>query len=156
VRSNKDIFYCWSHGWDTGHNSNQCQRQANGHLTHTRLHVNNNGNPRFSERIAAPSSVGLIGQAKARAMAGMQPQANAMPVMQQPTAQFQQPAMQQQMQPQHFQQQQNMMRPIMQPIVQQQQQQQPQWAMNANGTMVQPTQAYMSNHVGMQNMGYYP
>ena len=140
-----------------GHSShsNKCQRQANGHLNHARTHTNTNGNPRFSERTAAPSSVGLIGQAKARAMAGMQPQANTMPGVQQLAAQFQQPAMQQQMQSHHFQQQQNMMRPIMQPIVHQQQQQQPQWAMNANGTMVQP-QMYMSNHIGMHNMGYYP
>jgi putative hemolysin len=63
--------------------------------------------------------------------------------------------MQQQMQPQHFQQHQNMMRPIMQSIVQQQYQQQQQCTMHTNGTMVQP-RMYMSNHIGMQNIGYYP
>ena len=48
-----------------------------------------------------------------------------------------------------------MMRPVMQPVMQKHQQLQ--WAMAANGTMIQP-QMYMSNANGMVGapMGYYP
>ena len=69
TRSNEEIFYCFSHGWDKGHNSNTCNRRCPNHNSNATTHVGTGGNPAESGRTVAPSSRGLIGYSQARAMA---------------------------------------------------------------------------------------
>jgi hypothetical protein len=162
TRTNEEIFYCYTHGWDRGHNSNSCGSPCPHHNSTAATHVGTNGNPRFSERTVAPSSRGLIGYVQAKAMttgatcAVQQPrapawQANSMrmtPAMMAPAVQ--QPMMAPvQMQAQSQPQQQMMTQPA-QPMMQQQPQQL--WAMSANGNMVpyQPNNGNMNgNGMGM-------
>ena len=159
TRSNEEIFYCFSHGWDKGHNSNTCNRRCPNHNSNATTHVGTGGNPAESGRTVAPSSRGLIGYSQARAMATgttQQPRAAAwqansmmMPatmapmVVQQPLM----PSMMMQAQPQ--QQQQTMQQPT-QPTMQQQPQQL--WAMNASGNMV-PYQSNGNMNGNGMNMG---
>jgi hypothetical protein len=159
TRTNEEIFYCYTHGWDRGHNSNSCTNACPNHNNSAVTHVGTGGNPRFSERTVAPSSRGLVGYVQARAMAtgavqqARAPawQANSMmmtPAMMAPAVQ--QPMMApMQMQAQSQQQQQMMTQPA-QPMMQQQPQQL--WAMSASGNMVpyQPNNGNMNgNGMGM-------
>ena len=63
--SNKENFYCFTHGWDKGQNSNGCRN----HNSSATTHVGMGGNPAESGRTVTPPSRGLVGYAQARAMA---------------------------------------------------------------------------------------
>jgi hypothetical protein len=159
TRSNEEIFYCYTHGWDRGHNSNSCTRACPNHNNSAVTHVGTGGNPANSGRTVAPSTRGLVGFAQARAMAtgtvqqARTPawQANSMmmtPAMMAPA--IQQPMMAPMAMQAQSQQQQQMMPQPTQPMMQQQPQQL--WAMNASGNMVpyQPNNGNMNgNGMGM-------
>ena len=113
VRSNETPEYCWTHGHDTRHNSNECTAQCAGHRNNATTHVNTGSNPKNVEHVLASSAVGITGiYVRARGQIQQQPswnqQANmgyCMPtqkpmMIQHPTMQpmIHQPIMQQQQQ----------------------------------------------------------
>ena len=69
TRSNKEIFYCFTHGWDKGHNSNTCNRRCPNQNSNAITHVNTDGNPAESGSTVIPSSRGLSGYSQARVIA---------------------------------------------------------------------------------------
>ena len=46
VREVPAAEYCWTHGHNTRHNSNECTAQCVGHKTNATTHVNTGGNPK--------------------------------------------------------------------------------------------------------------
>ena len=118
VRSNETPKYCWTHGHDTRHNSNEYTVQCAGHKNNATTHVNTGGNPKNAERILTPSAVGITGvDVSARGQIQKQPSWN-----QQSNMGYCVP----------------MQQPMIQQHQQQQQQQQPQYA-----GMIMTTQQFM-------------
>ena len=128
VRSNETAKYCWTHGHDTRHNSNECTAQCVGHKTNATTHVNMGGNPKNLKRSIAPSNLVVTGvdicaRGQTQQIPSWNQQANmgyCMPP--------QQPMMTQQPMLQH-------------PMIQQPMIQQPQYA-----GMIMPNQQFIGDH----------
>ena len=64
VRTYNGITWCWTHGNDCGHNSNECEKRHPNHNANATYYNQMGGNPARMERTIDPSTVGLPGAPK--------------------------------------------------------------------------------------------
>ena len=68
--------YCWSHGWDCNHTSNECRRRQPGHQNNATRTNSMGGNPTNAHRTILPQTRGLNGKPPSTNYGSMQTAGN--------------------------------------------------------------------------------